>query len=357
VGEQARARQAAALFKARDKLNELAAPATGLTVAYTLLFAPGQRRTPTGRRGVDDRPDTFFPQSLARQIYPNLVDSAERLRRWLSWLLILMIGCLIVTSLISWYVAYGSLILQRIEQLDGQRAELTVALDSLQGIKSGAVSVAPTRGAPSEAWLRNENELVKALNNVEGEDNAVLMRARDAARRLQNKRRAADEALDEWKFYFLWLPDSAGWMLGKPPNGLDDPDDPNAMTEWKEQWSANLLAVLGNYVLPMMYGFLGAAAAVMVSMNRKIRSSLLSPRDRRMSQVQLVLGVITGACIGLFLSPSQIGPPGAPLSGRSVALSASALSFLAGFGVEGVFKMLESISITAFGGQPRTTPT
>jgi hypothetical protein len=36
------AKQAAVLFKARDKLSELAAPATGLTVAYTLLVAPGR---------------------------------------------------------------------------------------------------------------------------------------------------------------------------------------------------------------------------------------------------------------------------------------------------------------------------
>ena len=37
AGDQARATQAAVLFKARDKLNELAAPATGLTIAYTAL--------------------------------------------------------------------------------------------------------------------------------------------------------------------------------------------------------------------------------------------------------------------------------------------------------------------------------
>jgi hypothetical protein len=106
----------------------------------------------------------------------------------------------------------------------------------------------------------------------------------------------------------------------------------------------------------MMYGFLGAAAAAMLNLNQKIRSSRLSPRDPRMNQVQLVLGVITGACIGLFLTPSGIGASGAALSGSSVALSASALSFLAGFGVEGVFKMLQNISMTAFGGQPHMQP-
>ena len=89
----------------------------------------------------------------------------------------------------------------------------------------------------------------------------------------------------------------------------------------------------------------------MLNVNQKIRTSRLSPRDRRMTPVQLVLGIVTGACIGLFLTPSGTGPAGAPLSGGGVALSASALSFLAGFGVEGVFKMLENLLVTVFGGQ------
>jgi hypothetical protein len=346
-GDQARASQAAALFKARDKLNELAAPATGLTIAYTLLFAPA---------GPDNKSHTFFPQSLARHAYPHLVDSAMRMQRWLKWLLGLMIAGLVATSLLSWYVAYGSLVLQRIEQLDGQRAELSEAL-----IKSPAASTTLTRGAPSEVWLRSERELVERLKIAKGGDQ-TLEPAYDAALRLESKRAAADAALNEWTSYFLWLPRFADWMLGvtsmaedSPPGATPEQQEQQReqRTEQKEQWSANLLAVLGNYVLPMMYGFLGAAAAVMVNLNQKIRSSRLSPRDRRMSQVQLVLGIIMGACIGLFLSPSQIGT-GAALSGRSVALSASALSFLAGFGVEGVFKMLESILITVFGDQPRT---
>ena len=94
----------------------------------------------------------------------------------------------------------------------------------------------------------------------------------------------------------------------------------------------------------------------MLNVNQKIRLSLLKPRDCRMIRVQLLLGIITGACIGLFLTPSETSISGAPLSGGSVALSASALSFLAGFGVEGVFKMLENTLITVFGGQRDTAP-
>ena len=335
VGDQAHAsEQAATLFKARDQLNELAAPATGLTIAYTLLYIPG-------RRGKSE---------LARRAYPNLVQPAKQFRRWIRWLLRVMLIGLVLTSLLSWDVAYGRLVLLRIEQLDTQRAEIATAFDAVEGMGAAVGHATPAHGAPSEAWQEDEPGLAarcdadrKAHPEIpRAEAAARLDRACAAADALATKRMAADQALDEWTSYWLWLPHIAAWMEGGAPTET---------AERKEQWSANLLAVLGNYVLPMMYGFLGAATAVMLNVNQKIRTSRLSPRDRRMTPVQLVLGIVTGACIGLFLTPSGTVPAGAPLSGGGVALSASALSFLAGFGVEGVFKMLENLLVTVFGGQ------
>jgi hypothetical protein len=339
--DQARAAQAAALIKARDKLNELAAPATGLTIVYTLLFAPAPEAASNGS-------NADYPQSLALKAYPDLERSAHRLRVWVRWLLGLMIAGVIFTSLVSWYVAYGTLVLQRIEQLDGQRAEIGAALDAIQPMPPAAGPTLPTRGAPSEAWLRDDQGLVDRLTVVRKPGQPDFDRASGAVTRLLSKHEAADQALVEW----TWLPRR---IFGRSLM-VDDKDRSITTTERIEQWSANLLVILGNHVLPMMYGFLGAAAAVMVNLNQKVRSSRLSPRDRRMSYVQLVLGVVTGACIGLFLSPSAFGTSGAALSGRTIALSASALSFLAGFGVEGVFKMLENVLIAAFGGQPRLPP-
>ena len=335
VGDQAHAsEQAATLFKARDQLNELVAPATGLTIAYTLLYIPG-------RRGKSE---------LARRAYPNLVQPAKQFRRWIRWLLRVMLIGLVLTSLLSWDVAYGRLVLLRIEQLDTQRAEIATAFDAVEGMGAAVGHATPAHGAPSEAWQEDEPGLAarcdadrKAHPEIpRAEAAARLDRACAAADALATKRMAADQALDEWTSYWLWLPHIAAWMEGGAPTET---------AERKEQWSANLLAVLGNYVLPMMYGFLGAATAVMLNVNQKIRTSRLSPRDRRMTPVQLVLGIVTGACIGLFLTPSGTVPAGAPLSGGGVALSASALSFLAGFGVEGVFKMLENLLVTVFGGQ------
>jgi hypothetical protein len=51
---------------------------------------------------------------------------------------------------------------------------------------------------------------------------------------------------------------------------------------------------------------------------------------------------VIGGCVGLFIAPPGGAAPGTGLMG-SVVLSASALSFIAGFGVEGVFVALESL--------------
>jgi hypothetical protein len=105
---------------------------------------------------------------------------------------------------------------------------------------------------------------------------------------------------------------------------------------------ANILATA---VLPFLYGLLGAGAAIVRSLSRKIRASLLSPRDLHLSLQQLALGAVIGACIGLFVASPTDAAEG--LLGP-VALSASALSFVAGFGVEAVFQGIESLITRIF---------
>ncbi len=109
------------------------------------------------------------------------------------------------------------------------------------------------------------------------------------------------------------------------------------------------LLVLGNYVLPVVFSLLGSIAYVMVDYFSKVRGSLLSPRDLPLAWIRMVLGLVVGACIGLLYSssspvmqiPGTVANVGNLLN--SLTLSASGVAFLAGFGVEGVFSMLEML--------------
>ncbi|HEX8061833.1 MAG TPA: hypothetical protein VF535_01315 [Allosphingosinicella sp.] len=129
----------------------------------------------------------------------------------------------------------------------------------------------------------------------------------------------------------------------------------NSWTPGGESAARWILNVLGGAVLPVLYGFLGAAAAIVRSLSRKIKGSQLSPRDFQLSFQQLALGAVIGACIGLFISqPGSDKPTEMALLGP-VPLSSSAISFVAGFGVEAVFQALEALISRIFNIAPAAT--
>jgi hypothetical protein len=92
-------------------------------------------------------------------------------------------------------------------------------------------------------------------------------------------------------------------------------------------------------------------------LSRRIRQSLLSPRDLHLTAQQLALGTIIGACISLFIAvPGQGAPGGAALLGP-VALSSSAIAFVAGFGVDSVFQALDALIRRIFNVSPAAAET
>ncbi len=74
-----------------------------------------------------------------------------------------------------------------------------------------------------------------------------------------------------------------------------------------------------------------------------IAFTLLVVGEGTLALLQLALGATIGACIALFVNPSGQTPGSEIGLLGNWALSTSALSFTAGFGVEGVFVALESL--------------
>ena len=116
---------------------------------------------------------------------------------------------------------------------------------------------------------------------------------------------------------------------------------------------APVLLVWGNLVLPIIFGFIGSALFVTLDHYLKIHDSTLHPRDYFLAPVRLALGLVVGACVGLF--SSSYGPV-QPVAGTQSAsaligaltLTASGVAFLAGFGVEAVFSLLQSLISRVF---------
>jgi hypothetical protein len=354
------------LFKARDRLNELAWPATGASIAFTILvtdeeaitFEPdqaphGPQRRPSNRKG------------MAAIAYPRYVAPAAAFRDFRGRVFLWLATALAVTIVLSWHVAAGQFFLQTIAQTDAKRAALLpeIYTAQLREHPAPAAAGAADKGARAQAQAQALTPYCPvSASNPAAIDPVQQTRLCTQLLALQTARCAAADSLFEWHrgweiltFFLADLPDDAvSGGAGRLRQCLAQ--DPLAPTvDPVEQVSAGIVQVFGSGVLPMLYGLLGAFAAIGLAIHRKTKDSLLMPRDYPQMRLQMVLGVVVGGCIGLFLTPSAaVSLAGA--AGSDVTLSFSGLSFLAGFGVEQVFKWLERLVLTAFGGAAPTPP-
>jgi hypothetical protein len=100
---------------------------------------------------------------------------------------------------------------------------------------------------------------------------------------------------------------------------------------------------VSGYVLPVLMGLLGSMTYVLRRYLRSVGDRLVTPRDLREYIVRLVLGTVFGVAIGFFTSTN--GNAAEQVIGNSASsLGAPALAFLAGYGVETVFRMLDGLA-------------
>ena len=110
------------------------------------------------------------------------------------------------------------------------------------------------------------------------------------------------------------------------------------------QEKANLIVgVLGAYILPILFGTIGAIAYVIRSISDQIRTSTFATNSPIRHLMRTALGAMVGLVVGLFSDLST-----------KFSLSPLAVAFLAGYGVEAVFSMFDGI-IEKF-KQAKSTP-
>jgi hypothetical protein len=126
---------------------------------------------------------------------------------------------------------------------------------------------------------------------------------------------------------------------GRPANSFVSTDVSHADTDAVVVKSRQMLAVLQGYLLPLLYGWIGATAYVVRSLAREARERLYRRENDTAYTLRIFLGSLAGLAIGWFLKPEDV-------SGFN-AISPFALAFAAGYSVDLLFTLLDKI-VNAF---------
>jgi hypothetical protein len=90
--------------------------------------------------------------------------------------------------------------------------------------------------------------------------------------------------------------------------------------------------------------------------SNRITGSILSPRDETLAIIRIILGAIAGLAVGLFFTPASVAAQIS--SGAGVlTLSASGIAFLAGYGADGFFRMIDAMIARIFSLDQKPTQT
>jgi hypothetical protein len=182
----------------------------------------------------------------------------------------------------------------------------------------------------------------EARFNAEGND--------PAQKPATTKEQLAARAAEETENLLNWRRDEiaqmlAKWMFLKPEPSLGSSESVlNA--EHVVLLASRVLEVLQQYVLPLLYGWLGAMTYVLRILGPQARARLYSVDDQVGFNLRIWLGIVAGLAIGWFFR-SDKGETTTAVG----SIWALALAFVAGYSVELLFTAMDRI-VTAFSGAP-----
>jgi hypothetical protein len=376
---ESKADAAAFLLMVKDRLNGIANPAKGLSVAYTAMFsgvaldgppdqmggqATGDRshskaHAQGGKDGVDQDQDYDLKRaspSYAREAYPNLEKHARRFKQFFDSLPALALIWAIITALFYWDTAGCNSILQQIAKADMDVASLLQDNPTLN-TENGVCKRQPANASQS---IRCQQLQTLRLQQTLGRENLAAL------------------SRDRWPWHPIgWVAamftpqelsevtgqgcfSTYSTVLGGAVVSGDQKDPAQAREQLTmffgevkycetfspsalEQMAAAITSVFSVYVVPMMFGLLGTLAGLVRAIAWKVRDSTLSPRDYRLFIATIPLGVVAGLAIGLIFSSPVTYAPNATGLTQSITLSAAAFAFLAGYGADAFFVMIDNL--------------
>jgi hypothetical protein len=293
------------LLDLRDYLNSWAEPASGASIAFTTLVV---RKSPEARKGKAD----------AERAYPEWIRPARALRIAMMAMLLSAVGIIITIAVLAAVIYLGNSKIANIAEINAQlksldqeilRAEVATDHPSGTAVLSYCDDLAEPVQNPS-----NREEMVHRFRTIA--QSHLCTEFND----LQRKLKLAYDSLSTKEDQ-----DQHRWVLF--------PRDDRALPA--------RLNVVSGYMLPVLMGLLGSMTFVLRQYLRSVSNRLLNPSDLREYIVRLVLGTVFGVAIGFFTSGNaSAGVIAVPIS----SLGAPALAFVAGYGVEPVFRLLDGLA-------------
>ena len=286
----------AAVFVRRFAPKELdaAAEAKLWSVLNTLTSAV----FPVTASSLRDMEALGYDEVKSRRTIPT-AHAAVRQARW--WLAGTFMGVLVVQI----YAVVGTSILSEISRLDKEAESVANQIGDLKA-KSGPEGP----GVNLDLFTARQMDLAAKLGAEQG-------------------------LLEAWNRPWRGVTLSPVWNgVGETLLTGDAMRDQQIATEVPIQAAQAAVSALSVYVLPLLYGLLGASAFVLRRVADQIDSSTFSAVSIHRHRIRRVLGMVFGPTVVLLVGPTE------GLT-RLIPLSTVALAFVAGYGVEVVFALFD----------------
>jgi hypothetical protein len=374
------------LYFSRDFLAAVAAPATVDTIALTRAYINARRVSPLARmvrvigHWVGSKATGSNRVTRATSQQNDYTDSAGRIARRVVFLEYGTVVLTLITLAVSAYALSGRLILDSERQVASDYAgiqrdlELAASGSGVTAVEGGDSLIASC-GRPGSSGDTAVVRTAKAEVLADASSSTQLASA--SAAPVQTIKQAAlcwrvtkarEDVVVARLHLVSWTgvvieglkigelfginrgfiegsatlhPEWCGRIGANPgPDGACSGALSDALYR-SDEVAQSLLGCIALYVLPALYGCLGAAAATFRMLRRKVDQSLVSVTDRGRVMQDIVLGLLCGAIMGLFVGYIGKGTP-------DLGLGLSALALLAGYNVSGVFAFLDELCNRVF---------
>jgi hypothetical protein len=344
---QDRADDSALLLCVKDKLNSVAHPANGLTIAYTYMFLEETAREQP-EESTERQAESIIKKgtraTVAKEAYPGLISSAKRFRCFHRNVARVGAAITIFSAMLLWLVVYGVQLTSRFEEDQKRVTEETSQIYAIVDKENAALAAASQTHdsvpARCDGDLAKQSNQIRMLCNQWSYYQARYDKSINDVAAFANK----------WPSAWLMIPFPTAPTLQQNRAG-------DVVARQEDVQSITLvLSACASYVLPVLFGLVGTIASFLRDISNRITGSILSPRDETLAIIRLILGAIAGLAVGLFFTPSTTAAQISAGAGV-LTLSASGIAFLAGYGADGFFRLMDALITRLFSLDQKPSPT